>query len=150
MPQMQKGKQPEEVMGGTASLLSLAGSMVIVFAYMTAGPNPGGESNLLVTTIVLTIFAIMTMSVVKPCSKRAFGANWIFVAPGVLVALEAGQAAIFLQARLSDTGFYVTLLFQLGYSFFKNVRLGVCALALATRRGTESSCALHRPESSWT
>ena len=46
-----------------------------------------------------------------------------FAAPGLFLGLEAGQAAVFLTTPLNDPQLYMTLLFQLAYSFFKNTGL---------------------------
>ena len=87
-----------------------------MFSLQNSG-NP--EMPPLVKAIVLQIFTVMLLTVLRPSAKRAYGANWIFVTPGVLFSLEAGQSALFLQYPPSDPGFVAALLFQLAYSFFK-------------------------------
>ena len=71
-------------------------------------------------TVILTIFGIMLMSVIGPLSKQAYENNWVFTTPPLLLALEAGQTAIFLQSRLNEASLYQAILLQLLYSFFKN------------------------------
>ena len=41
--------------------------------------------------------------------------NWVFTTPPLLLALEAGQTAIFLQSRLNEASLYQAIFFQLFY-----------------------------------
>ena len=46
----------------------------------------------LMKAIVLTGMATLVLSALIPCGRRAFGKDWIFCAPGALLALECVSA----------------------------------------------------------
>ena len=103
--------------GGTALLLQTTGTGVAVMSFAIAGMNWG---NALTKSIQLSAFSVVVLAVLAPVLKRAYGKDWVFAAPGALVALEAGQAAVFLTTPANDPQTWAALLFQLGFSFFKN------------------------------
>ena len=41
--------------------------------------------------------------------------DWLFCRAGLTLALEMGQASLFLQMRLTDPQLYMTVFFQLSY-----------------------------------
>ena len=143
----QKAKS-EDVQGGTAGILSI-GSLFLASMALIVAMQP--ELGALMKSAVLMIISAMTLMVIKPEAKRAYGANWcvraalkfvqclgalkrplvtsrpgraasyrFFTTPGIMLALETGNAAIFLSSPLNDPQLYLALGFQLGYSFIKN------------------------------
>ena len=62
----------------------------------------------------------------------SFGHDWVFVAPGVLLALETGQVAVFLGLAMNDPQLYLALIFQLGCAFVF-ARHGTVAAAVFLR-----------------
>ena len=71
--------------GGTALLLQTAGTGVAVMSFAIAGMNWG---NALTKSIQLSAFSVICLAVLAPVLKRAYGKDWVFAAPGVLLALE--------------------------------------------------------------
>ena len=114
---LDKKKKSGDVQGGTALVLSAAGTGLAVMSFAIAGMNFG---NSLYKSLMLSLFSVVCLAVLAPVLKRAYRRNWVFAAPAVLLALEAGQAAIFLTTSLDDPMTWAALLFQLAFSFFKN------------------------------
>ena len=114
---LDKKKKAEDVQGGTALMLSTAGTGLATMSFSMAGMKWGTA---LTKSITLSGFSVLCLTLLAPVLKRAFGREWVFAAPGVLLALEAGQAAVFLTTSPSDPQTWAALLFQLGFSFFKN------------------------------
>ena len=79
-------------------MLAMAGYGVCVFAL-----GFGGMKGLppVLKAVLLNFLAMMVLSLLRPMAGKGFGANWIFMAPGVLFALEAGQASLFLSLKPS-------------------------------------------------
>ena len=71
---LDKGKTPEDVPGGTACILALGGSWIATFAFAVAGIPMMPP---LVKSFIMTVLCIMVMTVLKPATKRAYGANWV-------------------------------------------------------------------------
>ena len=90
-------------MGGTYGI-----AFVMQVAAMTFLPQ-------LARTVIISMFSGMILSVLTPAAVRAYEKDWLFVAPGLLLALEMGQASLFLQMRLTDPQLYMTVFFQLSY-----------------------------------
>ena len=112
-----RGLNGDDVQGGTAAItfmtnVYLPGVCLVIAINPLVGP--------LMKSIVLSLMSVLVLTVIRPILKRAFGANWVFVSPGVFMALELGQAAIFLCSPLSDPQLWLALMFQMSYAFLKN------------------------------
>ena len=112
---LDKRTDARDVRGGYGLLLGWVGWGCVTFAYFLASlDNPG-----VINAMLLTGFEAMILVIVKPVAKKRFGENWIFVAPLVLLAGEAGQGALLLKLPLTSLDFFATLILQLGMSYFK-------------------------------
>ena len=109
---LDKGKGPDDVLGGYMSILSIGGTFGAAFVMQVASAT-GVPS--LVRAMVISMFSGMILSVLTPACKRLYERDWLFVAPGILLALEVGQVALFLQMRLNDPQLYMTVFFQISY-----------------------------------
>ena len=68
----------------------------------------------MVASMILSALQGMILSVLKPAAKRLYVNDWVFVAPGILLSLEVGQAAVFLGVHIDDPQLYLAIVAQLG------------------------------------
>ena len=105
-----RNKGPDDITGGYTALLAIGAVYCVPFVLIVAsmGLPP------IVASMILSALQGMVLSVIKPAAKRIYVEDWVFCAPGILLSLEVGQAAVFLGVHIYDPQLYMAMVGQLG------------------------------------
>ena len=116
MLKLDKGKTAEDVHGSYTCVVAIALSFLVFFVFFVVSIGLPA----LAASMALSMLQGAILFVLTPGAKRRYAHDWMFVLPGILLSLEAGQAAVFLGLPLDSAQLYLALFFQLSYSLFKN------------------------------